>query len=171
MIYWLKKFFSNPNMHRDAIYEVIMTAAFSLAPFMIAFFVRYGRSESRTVPTLDDLLGRGQLYLLSYGIFGAIFWLAFLRPDKPRHGARALLGALATLAIMPVIGFIGVDPTFSTVLNKDVVTFSYWTYGVLLFMNYLLIFYMDIPPPEPRDVLERETNEMRKAYEEIKTNA
>lgn len=170
MIYWVKKLFSNASLHGAALLEVATTAVFSIAPFAIIFFVRYGRSETQNVPSFDDLWGRGQLFLLAYGIFGTIFWLAFIRPDRPRHSARAFLGTIATFLMLPVIGFIGVDPTFSTVLNKTVVNWSYWTYGSVLVMNYLLIFYMDIPPPEPREVLERETVTMRRAYEEMNNN-
>ncbi|UXS00852.1 hypothetical protein [Agrobacterium tumefaciens] len=170
MIYWVKKLFSNANLHGLAFFEVATTAVFSIAPFAIIFFIRYGRSEDQAVPSLEDLWGRGQLFLLAYGIFGTVFWLAFIRPDRPRHSARACLGTIATFVMLPVIGFIGVDPTFSTVLNKTVVTWSYWTYGFVLLMNYLLIFYMDIPPPEPRDVLRREAVDMRRAYEEMDTD-
>ena len=122
MIYWIKKYFSHCDIHLQAAYEVIMVSVFSLAPFAIALFVRSASLTEGDILTLEDIVGRGQIYLLAYGIFGTVFWLAFLKSDRPRHGARALLGAIATIAVLPIIGFIGVDPTFSTVLNSTDIT-------------------------------------------------
>lgn len=167
MIYWIKKYFTDPAGHWRALYEVVVIAIFSLGPFVITFFTRAALSEDGTSVDLYDIVGRGQLYLLSYGIFGTVFWLAFPNPDKPMHGARALLGTVATLIALPVIGFIGVDPTFSSVLNSKIINLGYWVYGLFLLIYYLILFYTDIVPPEPNTVLEREANDMRKKYEEL----
>lgn len=171
MIYWIKKYFSQPETHLEALYEVLMTALFSLAPFAITYFVRAAKAAPGVEVPVEDIFGRGQLYLLAYGVFGTVFWLAFLKSDRPRHGARALVGGVATILILPVIGFLGVDPTFSTVLNGSIVKAGYWLYSGLLVFNYLLLFYMHIEPPEPGDVLGREAGEMRRRYSEMSPNA
>ncbi len=167
MIYWIKKYFSHPDGHIQALYEVIMIALFSLAPFAITFFVRSAEHKDGVQVPFEEIVGRGQLYLLAYGVFGTIFWLAFLKSDKPRHGARAFLGGVATILILPVIGFLGVDPTFSAMLNSNIVRLGYWFYAILLTINYLLLFYMHIDPPEPSEVLDREAGSMRRQYEEL----
>jgi hypothetical protein len=168
MIYWIKKYFSAPKAHMVAIYEVFITAAFGLAPFLVTFFAESAKLPDGIFFPIDNLVGRGQLYLLSYGLFGTLFWLAFIKNDYPRHGARVFLGAFATLTIFPAIGYIGVDPTFSTVTNRSIVTAGYWIYAGLLVINYLLLFYMHIEPPEPSDVLGRGTVDMRHRYEEMR---
>ncbi len=164
MIYWLLKLGTDPRSHKAALYEVFITAVFSLAPFIITYFVESARHSDSTFLPISSLVGRGQLFLLSYGVYGTVFWLSFLKDDKPRHGARAFLGAIATIIILPVIGFLGVDPTFSSVLNPNVVEWSYWMYGLLLALNYLLLFYSNIDPPEPGSVLDREAKGMRDSY-------
>jgi predicted permease len=168
MIYWIKKYFSAPRAHWTAFYEVAITAAFALAPFLVTYFVESAKLPDGKFFNVDNLVGRGQLYLLSYGLFGSLFWLAFMKDDKPRHGARVFLGLCATLAMLPAIGYIGVDPTFSSVANRYIVNFGYILYFILLFINYLLLFYMNISPPEPQDILDRETLNMRQRYEEMR---
>lgn len=167
MIYWIKKYFTNGPVHAHAVYEVLMTSLFSLSPFIITYFVGSAKRMDGSFVSLSEIVGRGQLYLLAYGIFGTVFWLAFLKSDRPRHGARAFLGGIATLLIIPVIGFFGVDPTFSTVLNPSVVHMGYYFYFGLLFLNYLIIFYLSIDPPEPGDIFSRETSEMAQKYKEL----
>jgi hypothetical protein len=141
VIYWIKKYFTDRSAHLVAAYEVIATALFSLAPFFITYFVESAKREDNSFIHMSAIVGRGQLYLLSYALYGTVFWLAFMKSDRPRHGARAFLGIVSTLIMIPVIGFLGVDPTFSTVLNENIVYLSYWFYGILLVINYLLLFY------------------------------
>lgn len=165
-MYWIKKYFSAPLNHWRSAYEVFVTTAFSLAPFLVVYFVHAAQKDAvDSGSALGDLFGRGQIFILSYGVFGTIFWLAFIRPDRPRHEARVTLGLFATLAILPVIGFIGVDPTFSTIINYTVMKIGYGLYVFLLITNYLLLFYMHIDPPTASDIFSRETKTMRERYE------
>ena len=169
MIYWIKKYFSEPAVHWRSFYEVLVVTVFSLAPFVVVYFVHAARNDADAHgDTLKALFGRGQIFLLAYGVFGAIFWLAFMKSDRPRHEARVTLGLFATLLILPVVGFIGVDPTFSTIVNENVRTVGYWLYFGLLFINYLLLFYMHIDPPNAGDILNREASALRREYEEMR---
>lgn len=167
MIYWFRKYFSEPKAHGAAIYEVAVTALFSLAPFLITYFIESAKRPDGSFIEMGKIVGRGQLYLLVYGVFGAIVWLAFMKGDRPRHDARAFLGLIATILMMPIVGYLGVDPTFSTVLNPNIVNWGYWFYGVFLVLNYLLLFYMNVNPPEPSEVLQREADDMRDRYKEL----
>lgn len=167
MIYWIKQYFTRPREHFQAFYEVFMIALFSVAPFVITYFVRSaGKPPGSAIP-FDDIVGRGQIYLLAYSVFGTVVWLAFLKADVPRHGARAFLGVICILLIFPVVGFLGVDPTFSTIINSDIVKLSYLFYCGFLLINYLILFYINIDPPEPSEILTRETGSMRRQYEEL----
>jgi hypothetical protein len=105
--------------------------------------------ESR-LSQLDDksIVDRGQFFLLTYAIFGTIFWLAFVRWDRPRHNARVLFGLIATIAIIPIVAYLGVDPTFQSVINPDIVRAGYWYYGGFMVIHYLLLFYSDVSPPD-----------------------
>lgn len=164
MIYWVKKFFSQSETHAKAFAEVFVTVVFSLAPLVTAVLIpSIKRADGSFIP-LDEVVGRGQVFLLSYGLYGTIFWLAFANGDYPRHTARIVLGTLATIAIIPVISVSGVDPTFSTVLNPSVIRASYWLYGSFIVLNYLLLVYMRIEPPEPREVYKREARTMQDQY-------
>lgn len=165
MIYWAKKYFTDPAAHFEAAYEVFVVFAFSFAPFFVAYFINVSRLADSS--TLDSLFGRGQIYLLAYALFGTIFWLAFLKSGRPRHGARVFLGLLATLLVFPLVGYLGVDPTFSTVVNPSMIRFGFVLYIILLIIYYLLLFYMDVQPPEPREIFVREVGEMRVRYEEM----
>lgn len=166
-MYWIKKYFSSPQVHVHSIYEVVVTSIFSLLPFFVVYFAKIAQ-EIRVDDsyTLLSLFSRGQIFLLAYGVFGAVFWLAFVRSDRPRHGARIFLGFISTILIFPIIGYIGVDPTFSTIVNNTAIKFGFFLYASLLVINYLLLFYMHIEPPSAADVLAREASDMRKDYEE-----
>lgn len=168
MIYWIKMYFTDAKGHARALYEVLVLFAFSVLPFFITAMVRSAKNPDGSFASMTDLFSRGQAYLLAYALFGSIFWLAFLKPDKPRHGARAFLGLIAVLALLPVVGFLGIDPTFSTILNKSMITASYVIYASLLFIRYLLLFYMNIAPPAAAEIFDRESSDMRNRYKEFR---
>jgi hypothetical protein len=168
--YWVRQFFSDWRGHLKALTEVGLTALFTLSPFIIAYFVRTTKGPTSFNATFMDLFGRGQLYLLAYGIFGTVFWLAFIRWDQPRHGVRAFLGCVATLMMLPIVGFIGVDPTFSTVANRQTVMWGYYFYAGMLLINYLLLFYMDKQPPAVRDILRRGSDQLSDEYRSLEAS-
>lgn len=170
MMYWIKKYFSNRETHVQSIYEVGLVVIFSVAPFIMTYFIRMSHAAEGSVVGINDLISKGQLYLLAYSVFGTILWLAFAKSDKPRHGARIFLGIFGVFLMLPVIGLLGVDPTFSANLSSFSITLSYWMYGIFIFVHYLLLFYMEIPPPQPRDILNREAQEMRALYTEMNKN-
>lgn len=165
--YWIRQFFSDWRGHLTALTEVGLTALFTLSPFIIAYFVRATKGPTSFSATFMDLFGRGQLYLLAYGVFGTVFWLAFVRWDQPRHGVRAFLGCVATLMVLPIVGFLGVDPTFSTVANKQTVIWGYYFYGSILTINYLLLFYMDKQPPTVKEILKRGSDQLADDYRSL----
>lgn len=163
-MYWIGKFFSQFDTHLKALSEVAITAVFSLAPLATAILIpSIKRADGSFIP-LAEVVGRGQVFLLSYGLYGTIFWLAFANGDYPRHTARILLGTIATFAILPVVSVSGVDPTFSTLLNPSLIQASYYLYGLFIVLNYLLLVYMRIEPPEPREVYKREAQTMRDRF-------
>lgn len=164
MIYWVRQYFSRPKTHVWAALEVLITFTMAILPFVVAFLAMSAPNESVDYTEFWKFVDRGQLYLLSYGIFGPIVWLAFIRPDVARHNARAILGLIAIVVVFPVVGFLGVDPSFSTIQNKDFVKASYWFYGGFLVLNYLLIFYCTIEPPTAEDTLTRGSKDMRSMY-------
>lgn len=165
MMYWIRKLFSSPSIHLASAGEVAVTAVFSLIPFFITYFVLVGTEKNADIE-FSEVVARGQFFLLAYGIFGSVFWLAFLRNDVPRHDARAFIGLIAVLLVIPVVGFMGVDPTFQKVQNPSVIWWSYLLYAALLVINYLLLFFCRIEPPEPQDTLSKGAQEMRKKFEE-----
>lgn len=165
MIYWLRKLFTNPSVHLASAFEVLVTAIFSLVPPLVTLFVLLATDDSPDVK-FTDIVERGQFFLLTYGLFGTVLWLAFLRKDVPRHDARVFLGVISILVIIPIVGFMGVDPTFEKVQNPTVIKLSYYFYGSLLLINYLLLFYCHIEPPEPQDSLNKGASEMRRKLEE-----
>lgn len=167
----MKKYFTDRKAHWAALYEVFVTALFSLIPFGIAMVNASAKRADGTFISFGEVVGRGQIFLLCYALYGIIFWLAFGRGDVPRHGARVFLGVIATLLTLPVVGLFGVDPTFSNILNPSLVVASYWLYILLLTLNYLLLFYLNVEPPNPEDVLDREAKRTRERYAEMNRDA
>lgn len=163
-MYWVRMFFTQADTHLHAIAEVAVTALFSLAPLLLAIVLPSVQNADGSFLPLSSVAGRGQIFLLVYGLYGTIFWLGFANWEYPRHNARFFLGFVGTLVIWPIVAFSGIDPTFSTILNPNLITISYWTYGIFLGLNYLLLFYMKIDPPEPQKVFERGTIAMRDQY-------
>jgi hypothetical protein len=170
-MYWLKQLFSHKRAHWNAFCEVACVCIFSLAPLAVNLLIQNARSSSGLAslePTLFLLFGKGQMYLMGYALFGTIFWLAFWSGDKEPHKARRFLGTLAIFAIIPIFGGLGVDPTFSSVVNPKVVAWGYYFYGAFAGIYYLLLFYVAIDPPTPTDVFTSETNELVSAYERLR---
>jgi hypothetical protein len=166
-MYWLKQLFSHGDAHRKAFWEVICVCFFSLAPLGVSLFVQNAKASNGWAsfePTLFLLFGKGQMYLMGYALFGTIFWLAFWSGDKEPHTARRFLGTLAIAAILPIVAGFGVDPTFSSVVNPNIVKWGYYFYGAFAFIYYLLLFYVAIDPPTPTEVFKSETDDLVAAY-------
>lgn len=160
-------YFSDPKGHFRALYEVLVLFAFSWIPFIVTAFVSSRQNPTGEMASLSSLVQRGQAFLLAYALFGSIVWLAFLKPDKPRHGARAFLGLLGLLLILPVVGMLGVDPTFASILNPTVIKIGFYIYFALLALMYLLLFYINIALPTASDIFDRESSAMRNKYKEF----
>lgn len=164
MIYWVRKYFSDPAAHWRALSEVIIVFLFSMVPLSISAFKALSRDGRGLDTAFYDLFGHGQAYLLGYALFGTVFWLAFVKGDRPRHNARIFLGVIATFMMFPIFGFSAVDPTFSTIINPESVRYSFYFYFTLLVINYLLIFYLHVDPPEPAGIFKREADDMGRRY-------
>lgn len=167
-MYWLKTYFSQPRVHLRSIAEVLIIFLCSLAPYYVTAFVRSATNDQSAAVDLDDLFAKGQIYLLAYALFGTLFWLAIVRWDRPRHDARILLGVVSFFLVIPIIGFLGVDPTFSSVVNPEVVRWGYWFYGAFLVIHYLLLFYSEIRPPDPQEIFDRGTKDLDRDYDRFK---
>ncbi|MFG6637933.1 hypothetical protein ACGYJ8_18595 [Sulfitobacter sp. 1A12126] len=165
-MYWLKQIFTRPKTHLWALIEVLITLVMAILPFLTYYAISAAQNEGAEASDFWGFVDRGQLFLLSYGLFGPVIWLSFVKPDVARHDARILLGVISILIVFPVVGFMGVDPTFSTVQNETIVSISYWFYGVFLFVNYLLIFYCTIEPPTAEDSLSKGSKSMKDRYDE-----
>lgn len=166
-MYWLRKLFTDGSTHLRAAGEAFILFVFSVAPFGVTVLIRMRTHQDDPI-ALYDLFSRGQLFLLAYALFGPIFWLAFVRWDRPRHNARTALGVLALFLLIPLVALMGVDPTFSTTLNYDLVLISFYFYGSLLLIRYLLTFYINIDPPVVSEILGREADVMRDRYREMR---
>jgi hypothetical protein len=166
-MYWIKKLFSHWDAHWKALCEVVCVCLFSLVPLGVSLFAKNAQAADglvSVVPTLNMLFGKGQMYLMGYALFGTIFWLAFFSGDKEPHVARRALGSLAILAILPVVGIFGVDPTFSNVANPRIVGWGYYFYAAFALIYYLLLFYVEIDPPTPTDVFKSATDDLIADY-------
>ncbi|WP_147158411.1 hypothetical protein [Novosphingobium sediminis] len=170
-MYWIRRLFSNPQAHARALAEVFIGVVFSILPFLIAAFVRSARSTDAISVNVDDLVSKGQMYLLAASLFGTVVWLAFARDDRPRHNARIVIGVIALICMFPIAGFIGVDPTFSTVFNPFWVKLSFGFYFLFIAFHYLLLFYCEISPPEPGEIFSRDTTTMAQKYEALSHDA
>lgn len=166
-MYWVKKLFSHGDAHWRAFCEVGCVCLFSLVPLGVSLFAQNAQAVSGTMsigPTLNLLFGKGQMYLMGYGLFGTIFWLAFFSGNKEPHIVRRAIGAIAIMAILPVVGLFGVDPTFSSVANSSIIAMGYYFYAAFAVIYYLLLFYVEIDPPTPNEVFKAETNDLISNY-------
>ncbi|KQY50500.1 hypothetical protein [Lysobacter sp. Root494] len=169
MTYWIRQFFTRPKTHGLALAEVIVTAVIALAPLLITAIAYNYRNEANFdfYAGVKGAIGNGQLFLYAYGLIGTIFWLAFFKWNSPMHGPRRLLGFVTLLASLVIVGMLGLDPTISNAKNKAIVLSSYWTYGAFLFINYLLLFYLEIEPPPPDESLKSGSRKLKLAYRKM----
>jgi hypothetical protein len=166
-MYWIKQLLSHRDAHWKAFCEVACVCLASFVPLGVSLFAQTARAADgldSVWPTLDMMFGKGQMYLMGYALFGTIFWLAFWSGNKEPHKARRALGTFALLAIAPVVGGFAVDPTFSSVANARIVTWGYYFYAIFAAIYYLLLFYVEIDPPTPNDVFDRETGNLIDEY-------
>lgn len=166
-MYWIKKFFSDPESHGRSFIEVSVVAAFSLLFVSLPGFRDLGANENISNIEFFTI---AQILALTYAQYGSIFWLAFIRGDKPRHSPRAALGLVATLLIIPIVPYLSFDPQFQSVTAEGAKTVSFALYSVYLIINYLLLFYLNVEPPSPEKSLSKGASSLREKYEE-KTHA
>lgn len=167
-MYWIKKYFTDPREHRKALLEVFVTAIVSLIPLICAPLIESSRHIDTSLPGLGEMLGKGQLFVLTYGVFGTVFWLAFVRSFRTIHGARVALGLISLFLIAPIFLLLSEDPSLTSVVNPIYLKASYWLFILMNVIYYLLIFYTNISPPETQDIFDREASEMRTRYEELR---
>jgi len=98
MLYWIGKFFSDFRAHGRALAEVATVAIWSIVLCVGPYIRKLSQSAN---PISDLVFERGQLFLLTYGIFGSVFYLAFIKGDS--HGAKKLLGFVALLLVIPIV--------------------------------------------------------------------
>ncbi|WP_421565248.1 hypothetical protein [Ochrobactrum sp. EDr1-4] len=168
MIYWLKVFFSQPDKHKKAFTEVLITTLFSIMPFIFLYLSNAVERQEFFSPVFYDLFGRGQLFLLAYSLFGTVFWLTIVQWDNKRHGPRITIGVIMVIIVWPLVGYMGFDPAFNNLLNPNFITLSYVYYSFVIFIYYLSLFFSKIDAPEPGSSIKRDKNTMRSNYEELK---
>lgn len=169
MIYWIRQFFTRPETHWSAISEVAVTAILGLAPLLITPLIFNYKNAGSFDFTLgiEQAIGGGQLFLYAYALFGTVVWLAFIRWDREMHGPRRLLGLIAILAALFIVGMLGVDPTISSIQNQSIIKASFWTYGGFLLINYLLLFYLEIEPPAADKSLKSGSQKLKDKYKNM----
>lgn len=173
MIYWIRQFFSRPRTHGLAISQVAVTTIFALAPLLITALVFNYKNEGNFdfEAGVKQAVGGGQLFLYAYGLIGTIIWLAFIKWDRQMHGPRRLLGLITILASFLIVGMLGLDPTISSAKNIAIIKASYWTYAGFLFINYLLLFYLEIEPPGADESLKSGSKELIERYNRIRDSS
>jgi hypothetical protein len=169
MIYWIRQFFTRPQAHGTAAAEVLVTAMFALAPLLITAIVyNYKNAGNFDLGQgVDQAIGGGQLFLYAYALIGTIIWLAFVKWDREMHGPRRILGIITLLAAFAIVGMLGLDPTISSAKNAVIVKASYWTYVAFLVIYYLLLFYLEIDPPDPEESLKSGSQKLKQRYKNL----
>lgn len=170
MIYWIKQFFTRPGTHLNALSEVIVTAIISLVPlFVTAVVFNYKNANVFDFTAgVEGAVGGGQLFLYAYALLGTIFWLAFMKWNRPMNAPRRIIGFMAVIAAFFIVSLLGLDPTISNAKNSLILQASYWTYGGFLIAHYLLLFYVDIEPPTAEESLAVSTKDLVGKYKRMK---
>lgn len=166
MKYWIRQFFSRAATHRLAIAEVGITAIVSLAPLLITALVyNYQRDGGfDLIQGVKQAIGGGQLYLYAYALFGTVIWLSFMRWDKPMNGPRRFLGFVSVIIALLIVAMLGVDPTISNAKNAVIIMSSYWVYGGFIVIHYLLLFFVNIDPPDAGEAIAAGSATLIKRY-------
>lgn len=61
----------------------------------------------------------------------------------------------------------GFDPTFKYIVNKEINSAGYWIFALFIFSYYSLIFYQELSPPDPHEVLEEGARTMADQAREL----
>lgn len=170
MGYWIRMLFTKGKLQGEAFVEVLIVALFSLIPFAISHVFKLAGNSSTKLHEIGYLFSKGQLYLLVAGMFGSVFWLAFVKSECPKNNVRTGLGVVAFVLMVPVFGIIAYDPTSSSLANENLIYFSYWHYACFLLLYYLLVFYSRLEPRDPRDVLNDGKISIKERYERMTEN-
>lgn len=160
-MYWIRKLFSNGEIHGKALGEVFVVSVFSIVFVSLPAWRALG---ANTPVDSIRFFSTGQLLALSYALYGTVFWLAFVRWDRPRHDVRIVLGFLGTLLMIPIIPYLSYDPNFESIVAPGAFRISVWVYFIFVLIVYLLLFYSDIEPPSPEKTLKEETSKLKSQY-------
>lgn len=169
MIYWIKQFFTRPMTHWKALLEVTVTAIISLVPLLITAVIFNYKNEGvfDFYSGVRGAIGGGQLFLYAYALLGTIFWLAFMKFDRPMNAPRRAIGFLTFITALFIVSMLGLDPTISNAKNHFILESSYWTYSAFLIAHYLLLFFVEIDPPPVNESIASSTQELMGKYERM----
>lgn len=142
MTYWIRKFFSDPEAHGSALFEVLVVVGFLIAPFFYAHLMNF---DADTTAINDGLLARGQIFALIYALSGTILYLSF--GSKPSNGPKKMIGFVALFMLLPVFFMSGFDPTFESFIDPRANKFGYYGFAAFVIFYYLLLFYETLEPP------------------------
>lgn len=154
---------ANAARYIESFVEVTVVVFFGLFPFVVAV-IRHNAAADTASDTLEiatsfnQSFSGGQLYLYSFSLFGTLMWLAFFNWTIPFYRSRLTIAALVIVIGFLIVAMGGVDPTFSTIKNKPLISASYYCYGFCIVLYLLLLLISKAKPPTVDETVDAEAD-------------
>src|SRR5271166_21528 len=142
---WLRDFFSKPDKHKSAAFEVIVVTIFSLVPLFVLpplADLRYHPSQI-SFSIIWKAVDSGQLFLYSFGVFGMLIWLLGISRKKTPDGVFYISLLLVIVPSIVCILMISNDPDFKVAIDPFLVKISIVLYVLYVLLSYFLIVCRD----------------------------
>lgn len=153
--------------------EVLVVTIFGVFPFLLAVMryntVQHPQNGIEIVPVFEQSFSGGQLFLYAFSLLGILLWLAFFDWTTPVRLYRWVLGLVVLIVGFALVGLGGIDPTFSTIQNRSVVSLSFWCYGAYTLIYFLLLLAAKEPPPSAGDTFRVDADRLKAKFNALET--
>lgn len=150
----------------EAAAEVCVVIVLGFVPFFIsAARFNYEKKEKFDLSSVFiESFSGGQLYLYAFSLFGTLMWLSLFNWQIPYTKGRIAIGFFLVLLGLLISGLGGIDPTFSKIINYDIVSWGYWIYALFVVFYFALIILSKQQPPTVSATLNLETDELLQKF-------
>lgn len=132
--------------------EVAVVTICGILPFLLAVLryntIKHPQAGIEIAPVFLESFSGGQLFLYAFSLLGTLLWLAIFNWTIPRRPLRWILGLCVVIVGFALVGLGGIDPSFSTIQNVEIVGLSKWCYGLFTLIYFLLLLAAKEPPPK-----------------------
>ena len=156
-------FFSNPQVHLKALFEVIFVTGCGLIGFLLLPFIRQlHHALNKSLPEIGfyDTISNGQLFPYCLGMVGGLMWLASQEFKGKGVPLRPIVNLVIWTTSAVCLIVYAIQPDLNSALPDNVIKISLIILAVYILINYYLLVIDGMPLSDIPQSLQAETDGM-----------